>query len=45
MRVFNKIGVDEHLPWLAEVEGQGVLLEKLAVGFGTFAAHCWGGAS
>lgn len=45
MGVFDDIGVDEDLPWLAEVEGQGVLLEELAVGFGAFAAHGWGGAS
>lgn len=39
VRVFDDVGVDEDLPWLAEVEGQGVLLEELAVGFGAFAAH------
>lgn len=45
MRVFDEVGVDEDLPWLAEVEGQGVLLEEFAVGLGAFAAHGWGGAS
>lgn len=43
VRVFDEFGVDEDLPWLAEVEREGVLLEELAVGFGTFAAHCGGG--
>lgn len=39
VRILDEVGVHEDLVWLAEVEGELILLEKFTVGFGAFAAH------